>query len=106
MKFGLMGAHSAKLRHMNSPEKVQSPDNAGLDTSFLAPKALVQIEAASGSLLEPWGANLGAATSPQFPVAVMPEKGANRLAPATTERTTTRLSVEVLVANVSRAAPI
>jgi hypothetical protein len=67
---------------------------------------LVQIEARFGVTAGAVGCNLGAATSPQFPVAVMPEKGANRLAPATTERTTTRLSVEVLVANVSRAAPI
>jgi hypothetical protein len=45
--------------------------------------------------------NNGAATPLHFPVAVMPEKYDQRLSQAKT-----RLSGEVLVVNISRAAPL
>jgi hypothetical protein len=48
--------------------------------------------------------NNGAATSLYFPVAVMPKRNANRLAPATPGQVTAIR--EVLVVNISRAAPL
>jgi hypothetical protein len=50
--------------------------------------------------------NNGAATSLHFLLAVMPERNANRLAPATTEPGQDTAIRGVLVMNISRAAPL
>jgi hypothetical protein len=50
--------------------------------------------------------SLGATKALHFPVAVMPERHANRLATATTEPGQDTAIREVLFVNVSRAAPL